>query len=84
MKFKNLNEVFENFLAEHKFLLAERVRNKCRETGLESTQFVLDLDFTSSFGQVPPALRNPPEFEILPASIFRNGEEDKVSMNVFN
>ena len=27
---------------------------------------------------MPPALRNPPEFEVLPASIFWNREEDKV------
>ena len=54
------------------------MRSKCLETGLESSQLIIDLDFTSISGEVPPALRNPPEFEVLPASIFWNREEDKV------
>lgn len=42
---------------------------------------VLDLDFSNqSSPKLPPALRNPPEFEVFSADIFWNREKDKVSV----
>ena len=78
-KFKNIDEITQNFCLEHSKLIAEKVKAASVKTGLESIDLAVDLDFTSVKGEVAPALRNPPEFEVLPASIFWNREKEKVS-----
>ena len=78
-KFKNIDEIAQNFCFEHRNLIAEKVKAATEETGLDSIDLALDLNFTSISGEVAPALRNPPEFEVLPANIFWNREKEKVS-----
>lgn len=78
-KYKNIDEITQNFCVEHRNLIAEKVKAAFEETGLDSIDLAVDLNFTSASGEVPPALRSPPEFEVLPASIFWNREKERVS-----
>lgn len=80
-KYKNIDEITQNFCVEHRNLITEKVKAATVETGLDSMDLALDLDFMSASGEVPPALRDPPEFEVLPASIFWNREKEKVRRN---
>lgn len=77
----NIDEITQNFVIEHRNLIAEKVKAAIIKTGLDSMGLALDLDFISTSGEVPPALRNPPEFEVLPASIFWNREKKRVRRN---
>ncbi|GFH59703.1 hypothetical protein CTEN210_16179 [Chaetoceros tenuissimus] len=80
-KYNNIDEIIQNFYLEHRSLIDEKVKAAFVKTGLDSIDLAIDLHFTSASGEVAPALRNPPEFEVLPASIFWNREEDKAPEN---
>ncbi|GFH55178.1 hypothetical protein CTEN210_11654 [Chaetoceros tenuissimus] len=80
-KYKNIDEIMKNFLREHQELIAEKVKAASVKTGLESIDLAVDLDFKGVPGEVAPALRSPPEFEVLPTNIFWNREEDKAPAN---
>ncbi|GFH53173.1 hypothetical protein CTEN210_09649 [Chaetoceros tenuissimus] len=72
-KTKNLEAIAQKFFAENQPLIVEKLR-KIYDGG----DLVLDLDFSNeSSPDLPPAFRNPPEFEVFPADIFWNREEDK-------
>ena len=78
-KYKTIDEIVYNFSREHHDLIDEKVEAARFKTGLDSIELAVNLNFTSSSGEVAPALRSPPEFEVLPASIFWNREKEKVS-----
>lgn len=72
-KTKNLEAIANKFMLENHPQLLEKLR-KIYDGG----DVVLDLDFSNqSSPALPPALRNPPEFEVFPADIFWNREKDK-------
>ena len=74
-KTKNLEAIAQKYMAENLSKVLEKSR-KIYDGG----DLVLDLDFSNrSEPELPPALRNPPEFEVFPADIFLNREKDKVS-----
>ncbi|GFH55173.1 hypothetical protein CTEN210_11649 [Chaetoceros tenuissimus] len=75
--YRNIDEITHNFYHEHCDLIHDKVEAARLKTGLDFMELALDLNFTSSLGEVAPALRSPPEFEVLPASIFWNREKDK-------
>ncbi|GFH55148.1 predicted protein [Chaetoceros tenuissimus] len=63
--------IFQNFYINHCDLIEEKVKATSVKTGLGSTELVVDLNFT----------RSPPEFEVLPASIFWNREKEQGPAN---
>ncbi|GFH53175.1 hypothetical protein CTEN210_09651 [Chaetoceros tenuissimus] len=72
-KNENCEAIAEKFLAEHRNSIYETMR-KCYDGG----DLVLDLNFSNDCApELPPAFRNPPEFEVFPADIFWNREKDK-------
>lgn len=74
-KSEKFQAIAAKFTAEHKNSIYEAVA-KC----YDGNDLVLDLDFSNdSSPELPPAFRNPPEFEIFPANIFWNREKEKVS-----
>ena len=76
-KGEKFQAITSKFTAEHKNSIYEAVR-KC----YNGNDLVLDLDFSNdSSPELPPAFRNPPEFEIFPANIFWNREKEKVCYN---
>lgn len=76
-KSEKFQAITSKFTAEHKNSIYEAVR-KC----YNGNDLVLDLDFSNdSSPELPPAFRNPPEFEIFPANIFWNREKEKVCYN---
>ncbi|GFH49166.1 hypothetical protein CTEN210_05642 [Chaetoceros tenuissimus] len=69
---RNSEAIATKFVAENKNSIYEAMR-KCYDGG----DLVLDLNFSNDCApKLPPALRNPPEFEVLPANIFWNREKD--------
>ena len=73
-KTKNLEAIANKFMLENQHQMLEKMR-KIYDGG----DLVLDLDFSNqSSPKLPPALRNPPEFEVFPADIFWNREKKKV------
>ena len=78
-KYKFIDEIVYNFFLEYQELIDEKVETARLKSGLGSVELVVDLNFLSESGEVAPALRSPPEFEVLPANIFWNREKDKVS-----
>ena len=74
-KTKNLEAIAQKFSSEN----LSKVIEKSRKI-YDGNDLVLDLDFSNqSSPALPPALRNPPEFEVFPADIFWNREKKKVS-----
>ncbi|GFH53177.1 hypothetical protein CTEN210_09653 [Chaetoceros tenuissimus] len=65
--------IVTKFVTEHRNSIYEAMR-KCYDGG----DLVLDLNFSNqSSPALPPAFRNPPEFEVFPADIFWNRDKDK-------
>ncbi|GFH53174.1 hypothetical protein CTEN210_09650 [Chaetoceros tenuissimus] len=72
-KTKNKEAIAHKFMLENQPQMLEKLR-KIYDGG----DLVLDLDFSNqSSPALPPALRNPPEFEVFPADIFWSREKDK-------
>jgi len=74
-KVKNLEAIVSRFMLENEPQMLEKLRKI-----YDGNDVVLDLDFSNqSEPELPPALRNPPQFEVFPADVFWNREKDKVS-----
>ncbi|GFH55150.1 hypothetical protein CTEN210_11626 [Chaetoceros tenuissimus] len=50
-KYKNIDEITQNFCLEHRNLIAEKVKAVSEETGLASIDLAVDLNFTSASGE---------------------------------
>lgn len=67
------------FLTKHQKLLIEKLKSASVETGLETMELAIDLDFCGSGYAIAPALRDPPEFAIEKATYCLLQNEKKVS-----
>lgn len=79
---KRDKKFIKKFFAKHQHLINQKVKAVSLETGLKTMELFIELDFSDSGHDIaPPAVRDIPEFKVLPAKNLLNRGEDKVSQN---
>ncbi|GFH58476.1 hypothetical protein CTEN210_14952 [Chaetoceros tenuissimus] len=64
-EYKKDKKFNRKFFTKHQNLITEKVKAASVETGLETTELFIDLDFSCSGHDIPPALQDIPKIQIV-------------------